>query len=147
MRVWVCAPLFPLLPVCAHRSHCASVCFCAFVFCDLRIYFLGLFFLVFVPTNKFVCGQPWNGLWPACHRFYKQHNFFFCPPPFSFFWKWTEKGGLVRWAQIQHHTVLPQGFLAVTQSHPQDHYSPSYPRPEFFIWSHCLLLNSHLWGD
>lgn len=52
-----------------------------------------------------------------------------------------------RGTEMHHHIVLPQGFLAVTQQHPQDHYSPFYPRPEFFIWSHCLLLNSHLWGD
>lgn len=49
-----------------------------------------------------------------------------------------------RGTEMHHHIVLPQGFLAVTQQHPQDHYSPFYPRPEFFIWSHCLLLNSHL---
>ena len=69
---------------------------------------------------------------------------YFCFFQFFFCWGcWTE----CWWVQTQHRAVLPQGFLAVTQQHLQDCYSLSYPEPEFFIWSHCLLLNSHLWGD
>lgn len=137
VRVWVhsvhVSPLVSTYEY-AHSCHRARVCFWALFFSwGFRANRAGLF----VVIHEIALGL---------HAIGSSNSLTFFPTSlFRLVMDWG--GGLVRWAQIQHHTVLPRGFLAVTQQHPQDHYSPSYPRPEFFIWSHCLLLNSHLWGD